>query len=87
MYALVDATFGLGFMSGPVLGSFLFDAGGFLLPFLVCGICMMITGIVAVFSIRKVVTLAEDMEQTKELSIRKLLSIPGVIAGISFYIY
>ena len=45
VYSLVDATFGAGFSLGPVFGSWLFSVGGFLLPFLVCGSSLLVTGL------------------------------------------
>ena len=47
VYSFVDATFGLGFSLGPLLGSILFTLGGFLLPFLVCGAALLATGLAA----------------------------------------
>ena len=41
----MDATFGAGFSLGPVFGSWLFSVGGFLLPFLVCGSSLLVTGL------------------------------------------
>ena len=43
VYSLVDATFGLGFTVGPVLGSFLFVAGGFVTPFIVTGCFLLVS--------------------------------------------
>lgn len=40
VYSMVDATFGLGFTLGPVLGSVLYVYGGFLTPFLVTGVML-----------------------------------------------
>ena len=34
----MDATYGLGYTAGPVLGSLLFSLGGFPAPFLACGL-------------------------------------------------
>ena len=47
VYSLVDATFGAGFSLGPVLGALLYNAGGFLAPFLISG------GLIAVISLNK----------------------------------
>ena len=33
----MDATFGVGYTLGPVLGAFLYQTGGFITPFLVSG--------------------------------------------------
>ena len=49
MYALVDATFGLGYTLGPVLGAWLYSRGGFLTPFFVCGVALLATGIIGIF--------------------------------------
>ena len=43
VYSLVDATFGLGFTLGPVLGSFLYVAGGFITPFVVTGCLLLVS--------------------------------------------
>ena len=43
VYSLVDATFGLGFTLGPVLGSFLYVAGGFVTPFIVTGCLLLVS--------------------------------------------
>ena len=47
VYSLVDATFGAGFSLGPVLGALLYNAGGFLAPFLISG------GLIAVIYLNK----------------------------------
>jgi len=41
----METTYGLGNMTGSFLGGLLFNIGGFLLPFLVCGILLVIFGI------------------------------------------
>ena len=43
VYSLVDATFGLGFTLGPVLGSFLYVAGGFITPFVVTACLLLVS--------------------------------------------
>ena len=42
VYSLIDATFGVGYTLGPVIGAFLFNIGGFLLPFLASSIALMV---------------------------------------------
>ena len=49
VYSVMDATFGLGYTVGPVLGAFLYNLGGFLTPFLVCGLAMTGTGALCVW--------------------------------------
>ena len=43
VYSLVDATFGLGFTLGPVLGSLLYVAGGFVTPFVVTACLLLVS--------------------------------------------
>ena len=52
VYAIVDTTFGLGFSFGPVLGTFLYEISGFLLPFYICGGGIFTTGMLALPLIR-----------------------------------
>ena len=37
VYSVMEATFAVGYTLGPALGAFLYQAGGFMTPFLVCG--------------------------------------------------
>ena len=37
VYSICDAMFGIGYTLGPFIGSILYEAGGFLLPFVLCG--------------------------------------------------
>ena len=39
-YAIADVALGIGYTIGPVAGGFLYNAGGFLLPFLLYGIAL-----------------------------------------------
>ena len=43
VYSLVDATFGAGFSLGPVLGAALYKAGGFLTPFAISGVFLVVS--------------------------------------------
>ena len=61
--------FGLGYMLGPALGSVLYQAGGFLLPFLVVGIWCMIGAIGIFFTIPK---LEQDDNKDSETDKKKL---------------
>ena len=45
VYSVIEATFGLGYTLGPVLGAFLYQAGGFNTPFLVCGAAISVTDV------------------------------------------
>ena len=42
---MIEATFGVGYTLGPVLGAFLYQAGGFNTPFLVCGAAISVTAV------------------------------------------
>lgn len=44
VYSLIDATFGLGFTLGPTIGAIFYQLGGFMLPFMVCGGSLVLTG-------------------------------------------
>ena len=48
-YSVMDGTFGLGMMVGPVIGVYLYSIGGFLTPFLVCGMAATVTGVLCVW--------------------------------------
>ena len=45
----MDATFGFGISVGPVIGVFLYSFGGFLTPFLVCGVAATVTGVLCIW--------------------------------------
>ena len=63
-YSVMDATFGLGMTVGPVIGVFLYNIGGFLTPFLVCGVAATVTGVLCVW--KCVPRETSDKETTKE---------------------
>ena len=42
VYSLVEASYGAGVMFGPSLGGFLYELGGFLLPFLLLGCAFLV---------------------------------------------
>ena len=41
-----DASFNFGLTIGPVIGAFMYDAGGFFLPFAVTGTAILLSGII-----------------------------------------
>ena len=43
VYSLIDATFGVGYTLGPVLGAGLYKLGGFLTPFLTSGAAVVVS--------------------------------------------
>ena len=83
-FALNEVTFGLGAMTGPVVGSFLYTSGGFLLPFASCAAGMAVTGALAICTLAPWMEAYENMDRNSEpnFNILKFLSTNGVIAGI-----
>jgi len=51
---LKETFFGLGYTIGPLMGSFLYQIGGFQLPFLVVGGIGLVSGFTLIYSIPKV---------------------------------
>ena len=45
IYAITEASFSVAEMCGPTFGAFLYNSGGFFLPFSVCGSMCLLTGI------------------------------------------
>ena len=41
-YSICDASLGIGFTLGPVIGSYIYDFGGYPLPFIVNGVAMFV---------------------------------------------
>ena len=47
--AWCDASFNFGLTIGPVIGAFMYDAGGFFLPFAVTGTAILLSGCLVLF--------------------------------------
>ena len=45
VYSFTEASFSFSEMIGPTLGAILFDVGGFALPFELCGVLCLVTGL------------------------------------------
>ena len=60
MIGLTQTFTGIGMLCGPVIGSFLYEAGGFMLPFFVCG------GLLFTLTIPIWCLLPDDMKEEKE---------------------
>ncbi len=45
IYAITEASFSFAEMIGPTFGAFLYEYGGFILPFEVCGSLCLLTGL------------------------------------------
>ena len=81
VYSLVEGTNNLGIMLGPVVGTFLYNVGGFILPFVSCGSGMLILGAVALWAVKKWLQnfqTVEDPEENFDSSILNLLCSNGI---------
>ena len=65
IYATTEASFALAEMLGPTLGAFLYEAGGFVLPFVICGTLCLITGLVTIFVLPNENNLAKHEEEVE----------------------
>jgi len=59
--AWCDASFNFGLTIGPVIGAFMYDAGGFFLPFAVTGTAILLSGCLVLF-----ITDFPDMEHGED---------------------
>ena len=82
VYAFYDATFGLGFSLGPVLGAFLYDLSGFLLPFLVCGSALLLMGLLSFPVVLPVTKEAESQISSSLPSPWPLFSSPAFLNSL-----
>jgi len=77
--AWCDASFNFGLTIGPVLGAFMYDAGGFFLPFAVTGTAILLSGVIVLM-----VTEFPDMEHgDTDLPVMKILSSPRVLIALA----
>ena len=53
VYSITEASFSFAEMIGPTFGAFLYNAGGFILPFEICGGLCLITGLFTIFVLPK----------------------------------
>jgi len=76
--AWCDASFNFGLTIGPVLGAFMYDAGGFFLPFAVTGTAILLSGITVLL-----VTEFPDMDHgDTNLPVMKILGSPRVLIAL-----
>ena len=68
VYALVDGTFGSGYMLGPVIGAGLYNLGGFLFPFLLSGLVFILLSVQCVAVVRPLIHYAEDQMEDSSLT-------------------
>ena len=74
-YSVMDATFGLGMTVGPVIGVFLYNIGGFLTPFLVCGVAATVTGGLCIWKCVPRETSDEEIRKEKDESSTSILPV------------
>ena len=78
IYAVTEASFALAEMMGPTFGAFLYEAGGFIVPFEFCGTLCLFTGLLTILVLpdqnelvskeEEVVEIIEDQEEDEILS-------------------
>ncbi|XP_057300991.1 MFS-type transporter SLC18B1-like isoform X3 [Hydractinia symbiolongicarpus] len=79
---IVESSYGVGFMAGPAKGGILYKVGGFTVPFLVLGLCV----ICLIFSLICILPSSKEVqddcghhEDVGESSLIKTLLVPGVL--------
>lgn len=77
-FSLTETFFGFGLIAGPTVGGMLYQAGGFLLPFIVCGGLMFIGSLVFLLLLPSV----EDTGARRSISFAKFLKDPGVLTHV-----
>jgi len=78
----METMFGLGTTIGPFLGGLLYWLGGFYLPFMVCGVLLVICGAAAVFILDTPgIKMEEDVVEVVEVKYRNLVTVPSVMLG------
>ena len=75
---------GLGMMTGPFFGGVLYEIGGFYLPFVTCGSCLVICGIISYFLLESnhYETHTNGMsnkEPNKQVKFMELLKMPSIL--------
>ncbi|XP_057300992.1 MFS-type transporter SLC18B1-like [Hydractinia symbiolongicarpus] len=79
---IVESSFGAGFMAGPAIGGILYKVGGFTLPFLVLGLCVICLIFSLIFILPSSKELQDDCSHhhdVTESSLIKVLLVPGVL--------
>ena len=80
VYALIDTTWGLGSSLGPVIGTFLYEFSGFLLPFCICGAGIFTTGMLSLPLIRSLRSV--EKKSLERPSARPLLLSPVFLTAL-----
>ena len=77
--AWCDASFNLGLTLGPVLGAFMYEAGGFCLPFVVMGSCIILSGL-TVYLVTEMPEI--ERSETGSRSVFSFLSRPSISGAL-----
>lgn len=78
MFGTCETFSGLGFMLGPVIGGALFHFGGFITPFLVLGLLVVLVGLLAI----KTLPLNKTIRGRDYGTFRTYIKIPGVLVTL-----
>ncbi|KAE8739865.1 hypothetical protein FOCC_FOCC014622 [Frankliniella occidentalis] len=73
-FATLETFYGVGYIVGPTIGGLLFQAGGYVLPFIVMGSMLVVVGVVTCF-----VLPASEAQKKPQASLLKMLAVPGVL--------
>ena len=83
VYSICDAMLGLGYTIGPMIGSFLYEYGGFVLPFLVCGGAILVTGVISLVTCHNLIKEAESEKSPSSKSSSMLPILSNFDAALS----
>ena len=74
--------YGIGYMLGPAVGAFLYNLGGFVLPFEIIGLLALITTIWMILVIPPVTASTPETNSNSKFGPMKLMKIPGVLLSL-----
>ena len=69
VYSVTEACFAFAEMIGPTFGAFLYEYGGFALPFLICGSLCLITGFFTIFVLPKNINNPNNKKDASNLNL------------------
>jgi len=82
VFSLVEMSFGLGMILGPTVGGALFQAGGYILPFLVLGCILLIQAFLSTLSLGMTITTEQSLPVRGRPGILKALTVPSVLLAV-----
>ncbi|OXA37015.1 MFS-type transporter SLC18B1 isoform X2 [Folsomia candida] len=81
-FASLETFYGLGLIIGPTVGGALFQLGGYIVPFIVTGVSLLLIGIMASFVMPKTASFREEDDDGKPThGIMSFLRLPGVMVA------